>query len=275
MNPHRGVRIPGPQVHIGRNPDQDEQREWHRDQPPQMPHELAVHHPRCDKRRKVRRVGHLMRPVDPAPAEPFDPRDDLAHDVVANRLVQRVTRVVKAVVRVQLVAVLDPHLSPVCQEQVRLQAQPRSGQLSHGVRRLDVPGQVAVVVADDVDDLPAAFGYREQRRGQVVVRAQDVGGGRLAVTEQLDDVPGQHDRQRSGGRCQPRLREPPDQGRARPSGDVGPRRRQVQIADHDDMAVGRHGHVEQVGDLWSRRGHASRVNGRQRLEGPGHALTIS
>ena len=131
-----------------------------------------------------------MRAVDPAAAQELDPGDDLPDDVVADRGVQRVARVVKAVVRVKLVTVLHPDLAAVVQDQVRGQAQPGPGHLPHRVRGLDVPGQVAVVVADRVDDLPAARGYRQQRRAQVLVRAHDVRRRRLGETEQFDHVAG-------------------------------------------------------------------------------------
>jgi hypothetical protein len=253
VDPHPGVRITGPDIGVPRDPHQDQQRERYDDEPPQVPDQLAVHQPRPDERREVGRIGHLVRPVDPAAAQPLDPRDDLPHDVVADRRVQRVTRVVEAVVRVELMAVLDPHAPAVGQVQVGLQAQPRAGQLPHRVGRLLVPGQVAVMVADDVDDLAAALGDREQRGAQVLVRAQDVRGRRLAEPEQLDHVAGQHDGQRHAVRCAVSRRQPLDQLLARPPRHAGAERREVQVAGHDDGTARRHAHVEQVSDCWSRR----------------------
>ena len=250
VHPPVGIRMGRPEVHDERHAQQHHQHDRDGEHPPQVPHQLPVRHPRRDERREVRRVRHLVRPVDPPLAEQLEPGDDLAHDVVPQRLVQGVARVVKAVVRVQLVPVLHPDLPPVGQDQVRLQAHPRAGQLPHRVERLDVPGQVTVVVADYVDDLAASLGDGEQRRAEVLVRAQDFGGGRLAVPEQLDRVAGQHHGQRAGVAPQPL-----GQRLTRPPGYLGTFRRQVQVADHDDPAVGRDGHVEQVGDVGSRRCH--------------------
>jgi hypothetical protein len=76
------------------------------------------------KEGKVGRVGHLVRAVDPAAAEELDAGDDLPDDMVADRGIERVARVMEAVVRVKLMTVLHPDLPAVGQDQVRGQAQP-------------------------------------------------------------------------------------------------------------------------------------------------------
>ena len=217
-----------------------------------MAAELAVDEAGADERREVGRVRHLVRPVDPAPAEPLDPRQDLPDDVVAQRGVQRVARVAEAVVLVELVAVLHPDFPAVGQDQVGGQAQPGAGHLPDRVRGLDVPGQVAVVVADGVDDLPAPRGHPQQRCAQVLVRAQDVGDRRPGKAEQLDQVPGQHDGERGLLR-----RQVPHQRLAGPTGDVRPGRRQVQVTHRDHLPAGRDVDLEQVSDVRSRSGHQS------------------
>jgi len=185
-----------------------------------------------------------VRAVDPAAAQELDPGDDLPHDMVTDRSVERVARIAEAVVRIELVTVLDPDLPASGQDQVRGQAQPGTGHLPYRVRRLDVPGQVAVVVADGVDDLSAAGGDRQQRRAQILVGAQDVRGRRLGEAEQFDHVSDEHDGHRAalGGQV-------PRQRLTRPPGYVRPDRGQVQVADGDDLAVRRDGNLEQVGDL--------------------------
>ena len=250
VHPHVGVRVPGPERRELGNPDQDQDHERDRDQPPQVAAQLAVDEPGADEGREVGRVRHLVRAVDPAAAEELDPGDDLPDDVVTHGGVQRVARVAEAVVRVELVAVFHPDLLAVGQDQVRGQAQPGPGHLPHRVRRLDVPGQVGVVVADGVDDLPAARGHVQQRRAQVLVRAQDVGGRRPGGAEQLDHVPGQDHGGRPGF-----LGEMARQHLAGPPRDVRPDRGEVQVTDRDHLDVGRNVHLEQVGDVGTRGGH--------------------
>src|ERR1700677_680959 len=190
--PYVRIWVPGPERGELGYPDQDQDHQRDRDQPPQVAAELAVDEPGADEGREVGRVRHLVRAVDPAAAEELDAGDDLPDDVVTDGGVQRVARIAEAVVRIELVAVLDPDLTAAGQHQVRGQAQAGAGHLPYRVCRLDVPGQVAVVVADGVDDLPAVGGHRQQRRAQVLMGAQDVGRGRLGVAEQFDHVSDEH-----------------------------------------------------------------------------------
>ena len=259
VQPGRGVRVPVlDPPHFWQH--QGEQQDRHQYQPPQVADQLAVHQPGGDERRKVRRVCHLVEAGEPVAAQPLDLRDDLPDDVVAERGVERVARVVKAVVRVDLVAVLDPDPLAARQPQVGGEAQPGAGDVAHGVRRLQVPGQVAVVVADRVDDLPAALGHPGQGLAQVVVRLQDVGRSGAGEGQHLHDVAGQHDGQRNGLPV-----EPPGDDLTAPAGYRGPFRRQVQVADRDDLAAGLDGHVEQFGDI----NQVRRGRGHDRIPSPG------
>ena len=199
MQPGRGVRVPVPDP-----PDlwqhQGEQQDRRQDQPPQVADQLAVHEPGGDERREVRRVCHLVRAGEPVPAEPLDLRDDLADDVVAERGVERVARVVEAVVRVDLVAVLDPDPLAVRQHAGRRRGTAwRRSTSRTAVRRLQVPGQVAVVVADRVDDLPAALGHRAPGPGTGRrARSRMSAAVRAGEGQHLHDVAGQHHGQRRG-----------------------------------------------------------------------------
>ena len=160
------------------------------------------------------------------------------------RGIQGVARVVEAVVRVELVTVLDPHAAAPGQHDVGGQAQPGPGQLPDRVGCLDVPGEIAVVVADRIDNLPTALGDGGQRRAQVIMLAEDLRRCGLRVAEQFQDVPGQHDRDRAS-----LGRQPVGDDLARPAGHIGAFRRQVQVADRQDQAAGRDRDVEQFRDV--------------------------
>jgi hypothetical protein len=148
-----------------------------------------------------------------------------------------VARVGEAVVRVDLVAVLHPDLLPAGQHQVGGEAQLGAGRLPDRGGRLEVPGEVAVVVADGVDDPAALLDDHREGPAQVVVRVEHVGRGAAGVGEHLHDVAGQDDgqRRRLGG-------EPAREHLAGATGDRGPLRRQVQVADSDHLAARRDGH---------------------------------
>ena len=106
------------------------------------------------------------------------------------------------------------------------------------------------MVADGVDDLAAARGHRRKRRAKILVRAQDLGGRRLGKAEQFHHVAGQHHGERAGLAV-----EVARQHLAGAAGHVGTVRGQVQVADGDHLAARRDVHLEQLGDLRSRRGH--------------------
>ena len=163
---------------------------------------------------------------------------------MAERGVEAVPLVVEAVVRVELVAVLDPDPAAAGQHQVRGQAEPGPGHLAYRIGGLEVPGQIAVVVAGGVDDLAASLGHGEQRGTQGVVLAQDLRRGGLREPEQLDHVTGQHhgDRAGLGGQAA-------RQHLTRPRRDLRAPRRQVQVADREHRGAGRDLHVQQVGHV--------------------------
>src|SRR6202042_1966794 len=144
----------------------------------------------------------------------------------------------------------DPDQLAAWQVQIGREAELGAGELAHGRRRLEVPGQVAVVVADGVDDVAAPLGHRGEGAAEIVVRVQDVPRGDTRVRQHLHDVPGQHHRQRAG-----LGRQPTRKHLTAPAGDDAPLRRQVQVADGDDLAVRRYGYVEPIGDIWLWRSH--------------------
>ena len=169
---------------------------------------------------------------------------------MAERRVQAVPLVVEAVVGIELVTVFHPHPAAAGQHQVGREADPGPGHLPYRVGGLDVPGQIAVVVADRPDDLPTAFGHGAERGAEHLVLPQDLRRVGLREAEQLDDVAGEDHRDRA------RLRgQAAGQDLARAPRHVRPLRRQVQVADGEHRGAGRHRDIEQVGDVGFGGGH--------------------